>query len=109
MEFEKDNLQAGGGFYLFARNLTNRVFIIDQINVGYLDPNNDKIYVIFPELPLTDKSLTSDGDLTMGEFNFIGYELGMNVEASIFSISYLFSDAQSNTIFRLGGTFLFAE
>ena len=109
VEFEGDSLQAGSVFYLFARNLTNRIFIINQINIGYLDPNNDNAYVNFPESPLTDDSLISDGDLTTGEFNFIGYELDNNVEASIFSISYSFSDTQSNLTFRLGGTFLFAE
>jgi uncharacterized protein YjdB len=107
--YEDNTLRTGSFFYLFLRNLTNRVFIVDQINFGYLDPNNSNAFVNFPESPITSGRFISDGDLTAGEFNFIGYELESDVEASEYVITYLFSDGNSDTSFKLYNTFSFAE
>jgi hypothetical protein len=85
------------------------VFIVDQINFGYLDPNNSNAFINFPESPITSGRFISDGDLTAGEFNFIGYELESDVEASEYVITYLFSDGNSDTSFKLYNTFNFAE
>jgi len=107
--YEDNTLRTGSFFYLFLRNLTNRVFIVDQINFGYLDPNNSNAFINFPESPITSGRFISDGDLTAGEFNFIGYELESDVEASEYVITYLFSDGNSDTSFKLYNTFNFAE
>jgi hypothetical protein len=107
--YENNTLKTDSVFSLPLRNLTNRIFIINQINIGYLDPNNDNTFVNFPESPITSVDIISDGDLTAGEFYFIGYELDNDVEASSYIISYLFSDAQSNTSFRLDATFNFMQ
>jgi hypothetical protein len=85
------------------------VFIVDQINAGYLDPNNNNAFVNFSDSPVTSGAFISDGDLTAGEFNAIGYELENDTEASIFLISYLISDENSNTFFRLDNSFNFAQ
>jgi len=107
--YENNTLKTGSVFFLFFRNLTNRVFIVDQINVGYLDPNNNNAFVNFPESPITSGAFISDGDLTAGEFNAFGYELDNDIEASIFVISYLISDENSNTSFRIDSSFNFAQ
>jgi uncharacterized protein YjdB len=107
--YENNTLKTGSVFFLFFRNLTNRVFIVDQINVGYLDPNNNNAFVNFPESPITSGAFISDGDLTAGEFNAFGYELDFDVEASIFVISYLISDENSNKSFRIDTSFNFAQ
>jgi hypothetical protein len=107
--YENNTLKTGSVFFLFFRNLTNRVFIVDQINVCYLDPNNNNAFVNFPESPITSGAFISDGDLTAGEFNAFGYELDFDVEASIFVISYLISDENSNKSFRIDTSFNFAQ
>jgi hypothetical protein len=107
--YENNALKAGSVFYLFLRNLTNRVFIVDQINVGYLDPNNGGAFVHFPESPVTSGAFISNGDLTAGEFNYIGYELDNDIEANIFKFIYKLSDEQSNTSFELDNSFNFAQ
>lgn len=107
--YENNTLRAGSTFLVLLRNLSNRVFDIDQIDIGYLDANNGDAFVNFPESPVTQGAFISDGDLTAGEFNFIGYELDNDRQANNYVISYLFSDEQSNTSFRLDGTFDFAQ
>ena len=107
--YENNKLEAGGIFFVVLRNLSNRIFTIEQVNVGYLDPNNNNAFVNFPESPVTTGSSISDGDLTAGEFTFIGYELDNDTQASVYIISYLVSDDQSNTSFRLEATFDFAQ
>ncbi|MEP1445402.1 MAG: Ig-like domain-containing protein [Paraglaciecola sp.] len=107
--YEDNTLKLGSIFYLYLRNLTNREFGIEQIDFGYLDPNNNNVFVHFPESPISSGPFVSNGDLTAGEFNYIGYELESDVEASIYVISYLFFDAQSNTSFRFDITFNFAQ
>ena len=107
--FENNTLKEGSVFYLLLRNLTNREFIIEQIDFGYLDPNNNNSFVNFPESPNSTDEYISNGDLTAGEAIFIGYQLDNDVEASVYVISYLFTDVQSNTSFRFGGTFDFSQ
>jgi hypothetical protein len=107
--YENNALKAGSVFYLFLRNLTNRVFIVDQINVGYLDPYNGGAFVHFPESPVTSGAFISNGDLTAREFNYIGYELDNDIEANIFKFIYKHSDEQSNTSFELDNSFNFAQ
>jgi hypothetical protein len=107
--YENNTLKAGSVLYLLLRNLTNRVFIVDQINVGYLDPNNNNAFVNFPDSPITSGAFISDGDLTAGEFNAIGYELDNDTESSIFVISYLIFDENSNAPFRLDSSFNFVQ
>jgi uncharacterized protein YjdB len=107
--YENDMLKAGSVFIIFLRNQTNRVFNIERINIGYFDPNNGNTFVDFPGSPLASGAVISDGDLTAGEFTFIGYELDNDTEASVYIISFLLSDDQSNTSFRLDGTFNFAQ
>jgi hypothetical protein len=107
--YENNTLKTGSVFFLLLRNLTNRVFIVDQINIGYLDPNNNNAFVNFPESPITSGVFISDGDLTAGEFNAIGYELDNDIEASIFVLSHLISDEQSNTSFRITNSFNLAQ
>nr|WP_252732026.1 Ig-like domain-containing protein [Paraglaciecola arctica] len=109
IDFENNTLKSGSIFYLYLRNLTNREFVIDQIDFGYLDPNNSNVFVHFPESPVSSGPFASNGDLTAGEFNYIGYELEADVEASLYVISYLFSDTQSNSSFRFDITFNFAQ
>ncbi|WP_293745950.1 Ig-like domain-containing protein [uncultured Paraglaciecola sp.] len=107
--YENNTLKAGSVFYLFVKNLTNRAFIVEQINFGYLDPNNNNAFVNFPESPISSGAFVSNGDLTAGEFNYIGYELESDVEASIYVISYLLYDSQSDSTFRFDSTFNFAQ
>ena len=109
VEYENNLLKEGSVFYLLLRNLTNREFIIEQVNFGYLDPNNNNIFVNFPDSPTFTDAFISNGDLTAGESTYIGYELDYDVEASQYVISYLFTDAQSNSSFRYGGTFDFSQ
>jgi hypothetical protein len=107
--YENNTLKAGSIFYLLLKNLTNRVFIIEQINAGYLDPNNNNAFVNFPDSPITASAFISNGDLTAGESTYIGYELESDVEASQFVISYLLYDSQSDSTFRFNSTFNFAQ
>jgi uncharacterized protein YjdB len=107
--YENNMLQQGSAFFVLVRNLTNRVFNIEQINIGYRDPNNGNVFVDFPGSPITTAAAISDGDLTAGEFSFIGYELDNDVEARIYIISYVISDDQSNSVFALINTFNFAQ
>tara|TARA_R110001592_G_scaffold227724_1_gene483990 strand:- start:26172 stop:29063 length:2892 start_codon:yes stop_codon:yes gene_type:complete len=107
--YENDTLKTGSVFFVLLRNLSNRVFNIDQIDIGYLDPNNNNTPTAFPDMPLTQDQFTSDGELTAGEFTSIGYELDFDVEASIYIISYLFSDDDSGSSFKLDGEFNFAQ
>jgi uncharacterized protein YjdB len=107
--YENNTLQQGSVFFVLIRNLTNRVFNIEQINIGYRDPYNGNTFVDFPESPITTGTPISDGDLTAGEFNFIGYELNNDVEARIYIISYVISDNQSNRVFGLINTFNFEQ
>ena len=107
--YENDMLKAGSVFVILLRNQTNRVFNIERINIGYFDPNNGNTFVDLPGSPLISGATISDGDLTAGEFTFIGYELDNDIEASVYIISFLFSDDQSNTSFLLNGTFNFAQ
>ncbi|AGH45991.1 Ig-like domain-containing protein [Paraglaciecola psychrophila] len=107
--YENNTLKAGSVLYLLLRNLTNRVFIVDQINVGYLDPNNNNDFVNFPDSPITSGAIISDGDLTAGEFNAIGYELDNDTESSIFVFSHLITDEQSSTSFRITNSFNLAQ
>jgi uncharacterized protein YjdB len=107
--YENNTLQQGSVFFVLSRNLTNRVFNIEQINIGYRDPNNANTFINFPESPITAGAAISNGDLTAGEFNFIGYELNNDIEASIYIISYVISDNQSNQVFGLINTFNFEQ
>jgi hypothetical protein len=107
--YENNTLKEGSTFAFPIRNLTNRVFIINQVNVGYLDPNNNDAFVNFPESPLTEIESLSDGALTAGEFYFIGYQLNNDIEANIYVVSFLITDEKSNLSFRLRATFDFEE
>jgi hypothetical protein len=107
--YEDNTLRAGSRFAILLRNLSNRVFVIDKIDIFYLDPNNSNSVEFFPGMPLTDDDSTSNGDLIGGEFTFIGYELDYDVAASLYGIRYYFSDIASNTNFGLSAAFNFAQ
>jgi uncharacterized protein YjdB len=107
--FENGTLKTESVFYVLLRNISNRSFNIEQIDIAYLDPNNGNAIVGFPESPLTADQFISGGDLTAGEFTYIVYKLDFDIDASIYIVSYLFSDDQSNTLFRLEGFFNFAQ
>ncbi len=107
--YENGTLKAGSIFLVLLRNLSNRVFNIEQVEIGYFDPNNGNAFVAFPESPLTAPEFISNGDLSAGEFTSVGYELDDDIEASIYIISYLFSDDASATNFSLDGTFNFSN
>lgn len=102
--YEDNELKAGSVFYMLLRNLSNRVFNIEQIDIGYVV--GDSI-ISFGDSPLTEGQYISDGSLTAGEFTYIGYQLDNDTEASIYIISYLFSDPVSGNRFSLDGIFNF--
>jgi uncharacterized protein YjdB len=106
--YENDTLKAGSVFLLLVRNLSNRSFDIDEIRIQYQDPNNGNARVQFPESPFTDPEFKSGGDLTGGEFTFIGYELDNDIEASVYEIIYFLSDDAAGPIPPFGGGFNFA-
>jgi hypothetical protein len=102
--YEDNELKAGSVFYMLLRNLSNRVFNIEQIDIGYVVGNS---IIFFGDSPLTEGQYISDGSLTAGEFTYIGYQLDNDTEASIYIISYLFSDPVSGNRFSLDGIFNF--
>lgn len=107
--YENNTLRAGSKFIVLLRNLSNRDFDINQIDIFYFDPNNSNTRTDFPESPLIDDGSTSNGDLVGGEFTFIGYGLDSDLEASNYVITYLLSDQASNTNFGLSAQFDFSQ
>lgn len=107
--YENNTLKEGSAFILLVRNLSNRVFNIDEIRIHYIDPNNGNSITPFPESPFTDPGFTSGGDLTAGEFTSIGYQLDYDIEASIYEIVYILSDDATATSFSFGLGFDFSS
>jgi len=106
--YENNTLKAGSAFIMLVRNLSNRVFNIDEIRIQYIDTNNGNAIVQFPESPFTDSAFTSGGDLTEGEFTSIGYQLDNDIEAHIYEIIYFISDDELGPIAPFGRVFDFA-
>lgn len=105
--YEDNTLRAGSKFIVLLRNLSNRVFGIDQIIIYYRNSNNDR--VLFPGMPVIDDEATSNGDLVGGEFTSIGYELDDDIEARIYGVEYYFTDNLSNSSFGLNAVFDFGQ
>ena len=107
--YENNTLRAGSKFIMLLRNISNRVFKVDQIEIFYFDPNDGNARTDFPESPLVDSASTSDGYLIGGELTFIGYELDNDVEASVYAIVYSFTDEATSTAFGLNAVFDFDQ
>jgi len=99
--FENGKLLKGSLFAIFARNISNREFKVNQANITITKSNNS-IELIES---VVDPSFLSDGTLSPGEFTLIVYELDDDIESENISISYNFKDEISNTIFLKGITF----
>lgn len=97
---EDGSILTGSIFLLFARNISNREFIVNQAIIS--TSINDT-----PELieSVNEPASLSDGLLSSGEFSLIGYLLDEDLESENISITYAFEDEPSGLNFFKGITF----
>ena len=107
--YEEEKLKKDSVFLASVRNLSNRIFDIDEIRIQYRDPLKANRIIQFIESPIRDPEFISDGDLTAAEFSYIGYEMDFDTQARIYQIIYYISDPLSSTGFTLGIEFDFGD
>jgi hypothetical protein len=100
--YENGNLLQGSVFVLFARNISNREFIVNQATISTIKNGTPEVIEI-----VNTPSLLSGGVLSSGEYMLIGYGLDEDLESNNISISYTFEDETSETSFFKGITFSF--
>ncbi len=91
-------------FAIFIRNLSNREFKIDQVDVA---TELSGILTHLPDSPITETAFLSNGALSGGEFSALGYILDINIPSNNLSIIYEFTDETSGQPFVKGVTYSF--
>ncbi len=97
-------LEEGSGLSLYLRNISNRNFIINSINISYGTMTSQ---THFPESPTSSPEFTSNNDLTAGEYTGIGYLLDEDTKGTIFMIVYNLTEPETSISFDVGVVYNF--
>jgi len=95
--FSEGVLAKDSRLILIMRNITNRVFSIQQVEASY---GAENARTEFPGSPYTALNIISDGTLSEGETTIFVYDLDTDIEASLFHIIYSLTDVSSGTLFE---------
>ena len=98
--FENGKILKGSIFILFARNISNREFTVNQAVIYTTINGTDELIESVEET-----ASLSGGILSSGEYTLIGYELDEDLESDNISIGYSFKDEISGEPLLKGITF----
>ena len=87
----------GSQLILLMRNISNRTFTYQQVEVSY---GSENTRIEFFGSPYTALEQIGDGILSAGDISFFGYQLDDDIEASLFHIIYSLTDESSGTTFE---------